>query len=66
MDLPVVGAAHRDGELVANLAVQSLGLRKAQVVSIGRRAAADQAGLLCHKAQVVFVTQATDPGDREV
>jgi hypothetical protein len=63
--LAVVSAAHRDGELVADFPIQSLGLRKAQMVGVGGCAAADQAGLLCHKSKMVFVAQATDLSDRK-
>jgi hypothetical protein len=45
MQLPVMTAAERHGELVADFETQSSGLGKAQVMRIGRLPAADEAGL---------------------
>ena len=56
VDLAVMAAAQRDGELVADLAPEGAALREAQVMGIGRSAAADQAGLLGHIFDVVAVT----------
>ena len=45
MQLPMMTAAERNGELVADFETERSGLRKAQVMRIGRLPAADQAGL---------------------
>ncbi len=49
MNVAVMSAAQRHGELVACLASESLGLDEAQVVSIAGTAAADQASLFGDK-----------------
>ena len=43
MNLAVVSAAERDGELVADLATERLRLAKAEVMRVSRLTAADQA-----------------------
>ena len=58
-------AAERDRELVARLAAERARLHVAQVMRVGRLAAADQAGLLGDVAQVVPVAVAARCGDRE-
>ena len=45
MQLPMVTAAEGYGELVTDFETQGSGLRKPQVLRIGRLPAADQAGL---------------------
>ena len=45
MQLPVMAAAERDGELVADFETEGSGLGKPQVMRIGRLPAADEAGL---------------------
>ena len=50
-------AAERYGELVADLETQRSGLRKPQMMRIGRLPATDQAGLRGDESQVGFVTQ---------
>ena len=45
MQLPMMTAAERDGELVADFETEGSGLRKPQVMRIGWLPAADQAGL---------------------
>jgi hypothetical protein len=45
MQLPMMTAAERYGEFVADFETQGSGLRKPQVMRIGRLPAADQAGL---------------------
>ena len=50
-------AAEGYGELVADFKAQGSGLRKPQVMRIGRLPAADETGLRGHKSQMGFVTQ---------
>jgi hypothetical protein len=57
MQLPMTTAAERYGELVADFETQGSGLRKPQVMRIGRLPAADQAGLRGHKSQMGFVAK---------
>ena len=57
MQLPMMTAAEGDGELVADFETEGSGLRKPQVMRIGRLPAADQAGLRGDKPQMGFVTQ---------
>ena len=45
MQLPMMTAAERDGELVADFETQGSGLRKSQVMRIGRLPATDETGL---------------------
>ena len=45
MQLPMMPAAERYGELVADFETERSGLREAQVMRIGRLPAADEAGL---------------------
>ena len=45
MDLPMMAAAEWYGELIADFEAQGSGLRKPQVMRIGRLPAADEAGL---------------------
>jgi hypothetical protein len=45
MQLTVMAAAERHGKLIADLEAQGPGLRKAQMMRIGRLAPADQARL---------------------
>ena len=49
MKLPMMTAAERDGELVADFETQGSRLRKPQVMRIGRLPAANQAGLRGHE-----------------
>ena len=58
MNLAVVSAAERDGELVADLATERLRLAKAEVMRVSRLAAADQAGLGGNKSQMSLVAKA--------
>jgi hypothetical protein len=57
MNLAVVSAAERDGELVADLATERLRLAKAQVMRVSWLAAADQAGLGGNKSQMSLVAE---------
>ena len=59
MDLAIVPPAQRDGELVSDLAVQGPVLRKAQMVSICRTPAADQASLLGNRLDMLPVANPT-------
>lgn len=58
VQVPVMGAAQRHDELFADLAAQGSRLRKLQVMRIGRRLLADQAGLSAHKQPVVLAALA--------
>src|SRR5439155_27249800 len=58
MQLPVVQPAKRDGEAVADLAPHRPLLGKLDVVGIGGGAAADEAGLRSHEAQMVAIALA--------
>jgi len=49
--------AQRDGKLVADLLPKSALLGKAQMVRVAGLSAADKAGLVGHKAQVLLVPQ---------
>ena len=59
MEFAMVAATKRNGELIANLSTKGSALREAQVMSIGRRATADQARLLGHMSDVFPVTNPT-------
>ena len=48
-------AAHRDGELIADLAPKCTALREAQVMGIAGLAATDQAGLMSHMPDVLAI-----------
>jgi hypothetical protein len=65
MQLPMMTAAERYGELVADFETQRSELGKAQMMRIGRLPAADQAGLCSHESQMGFVTQPFGLGDGE-
>ena len=54
--LAMVPAAEWNGEFIADLAAECSTLRKAKVVGVRRPAAANQAGLLGHKSNVISVT----------
>ena len=62
VELAMMSPAERDRELVADLAPECTRLREAQMVWIGRPAAADQARLLGYRLDVVSV--ADPPGRR--
>src|SRR5262245_31948483 len=66
MPFPMVQPAKRDGKAVADLAPHRLLLGKLDVVGIGGGAAADEARLTSHDAQMVAIALAhrlTDDGD---
>ena len=65
MQLAMMTAAERYGELVADFETQRSGLRKPQVMRIGRLPAADQAGLRGDEPQMGFVAQPFGLGDGE-
>jgi hypothetical protein len=58
MQLLMVVAAQRHGELVADLASERSRLREFQVVGITWNATADQAGLRCDEREVGLVAAA--------
>jgi hypothetical protein len=58
MQLAMMAAAQRDGELIADLAGERPALGKAQVMGIARLTAADQARLLGDEIHVVAVANA--------
>ena len=62
MKLAVMTAAERHGELVAELAAKRPALGEAQVMGVGRFAAADQTGLLRYKAHMVAIADARGSG----
>ena len=62
VQLAVMQAAYRDGELVADLAAERPRLGKTQMVGISGRSAANHAGLRGHELSVVLVTQPNGPG----
>src|SRR5579862_7567210 len=55
MDITMVAAAERDGELVADLAAERAALREAQMVSIAWLPTADQTGLVSDKPHMLAV-----------
>jgi hypothetical protein len=58
MQFSVMRAAKGDRKLIADLLSQSARLRKPQMMRVAGLPPADEAGLFCHKAQVVTVAQA--------
>ena len=65
MQLPVMTAAERDRELVADFETEGSGLREPEVMRIGRLPPADQAGLRVDEPQMGFVAQPFGLGDGE-
>ena len=63
MQLPMMTAAERYGELVADFEAECPGLRKPQVMRIGRLPAADEARLRGNEPQMGLVTQPLGLGD---
>jgi len=57
MQLAMMTAAERYGELIADFETERSGLGKAQVMRIGRLPAAHETGLRGHESQMGFVTQ---------
>jgi hypothetical protein len=55
VDVAMVPAAERDGELVADLAAERSGLGKSQMVGVRRPSAANQARLLGDRPDVLAV-----------
>src|SRR4051812_12297808 len=55
MELPMMGSAERHRKFVTDLATERHGLRKFQVMRIGRLAVAEQAGLGGNELQVLLV-----------
>ena len=58
MDLTVVAAAQRHGELITHFSRERAVLREPQMMGIGWNAAANQARLFGHELDVVLVTKA--------
>src|ERR1035441_5591845 len=58
VQLTMMAAAERNGELIADFQAQGSGLRKAQVMRIGRLTPTDKTGLRRNKPQMAFVTKA--------
>ncbi len=54
----MVAAAQRHGELIAHFSPKRAVLREAQMMGIGRPAAADQARMFNHVLDVVFIAKA--------
>ena len=65
MQLAVMTAAEGYGELVADFEAERSGLRKPQMMRIGRLPAADEARLRGNKPQMGFVTQPLGLGNGE-
>jgi hypothetical protein len=59
MEFAMVSATKWYRELVAHLATKGALLREAQMVRIRRYAAADQAAIARHRADVLAITNAT-------
>ena len=55
VELTMMPAAQRDGELIADLAAKCTALREAQVVGIAGLAATDQARLMSHMPDVLAI-----------
>ena len=62
MNLAVMASTECDDPLVADLSSQCAALRKAQMMRIGRYAAADEARLGRDKSEMIFVSDATGLG----
>src|ERR1019366_6739262 len=65
MQLPMMTAAERHGELVADFETERSGLGKPQMMRIGRLTAANEAGLRGHEPQMGFVAKTLGLGDGE-
>ena len=57
MDLAMMAAAERHGELIADLATQRAWLGKPKMVRVGGRATANQTGLVCDEPHVLAVAK---------
>ena len=66
MQLPMMAAAQRNGELIAHLEANGSGLCKPQVMRIGGLPAADDARLRRDEFQVCLVAQPFGFGNREL
>ena len=65
MQLTVMAAAEGHSELIAHLEAHSSGLRKAQVMGVGRLSATDETGPCGDELQVRLVAQPFGLGKRE-
>jgi len=61
----VVEGTERHDPLVADLAPQGPGLGEAQVMGLAGRPPADQAGLVPHEPQVLFIPDSSRSVDRQ-
>jgi hypothetical protein len=52
--LLMVDGAERDRKFIADLEPEAFGLGKAEVMGVARRSAANETGLLSHKAQMLL------------
>ena len=50
----MVDGAERDRKFIADLEPEAFGLGKAEVMGVARRSAANETGLLSHKAQMLL------------
>jgi hypothetical protein len=65
MQLTVMAAAEGHSELIAHLEANGSGLRKAQVMWVGRLASTDETGLCGHELQMGLVAQPFGLSKRE-
>ena len=65
MQLAMMTAAERHGELVADFETERSGLGKPQVMRVGWLPAADETGLRGHESQMGLVAQPLGLGDGE-
>jgi hypothetical protein len=63
VNVAMMSPAERDGEFVADFETEGSGLRKPQVMRIGRLAVADQTGLRGNKPQMGFVAKTPGLGN---
>ena len=59
MDFAMMTAAERNGEFIADLAAECLALHKSGVMGICRPSAANQAGMLGDKSDMIPITDPT-------
>lgn len=65
MQLPMMSAAERDGELIADFHAHGSGLSEPQMMWVGWLPSADQAGLRGYELQMGFVAQPFRLSDRQ-
>jgi hypothetical protein len=59
MDFAMVSATEGDGELIADLASKRQGLRKSEMVGIGKTSSADETSLLGNRFDMFTVANST-------